>query len=136
MSTSKKTKSHRSTTDTVLQNQVDYLIHALTQVLELSQRHSDHFGAPRKDITERAKESLVGAQNALFTYRYSIGELVKCNVCGIVAQGEVVQRSHIEGRKQTRNRYVVHVPAIKDDVEPWETSLIECESLPLGHTFK
>jgi hypothetical protein len=136
MSTSAKTPAHGSTTDTDLQNQVDYLTHALTQVLELSQRHSEHFGAPRKDITERAKESLAVAQSALFAYRYSIGEVVKCNVCGIVAQGEVVQRSHIEGRKQTRNRYVVHVPAINDDMEPWETSLIECEPLLLGHTFK
>ena len=33
------------------------LEHALTQVLDLSKRSSEHFGPPRRDITERAKEA-------------------------------------------------------------------------------
>lgn len=34
------------------------LEHALTQVLELASRDSEHFGGKRKDIIERIKESL------------------------------------------------------------------------------
>ena len=39
-------------------NRVEELEHALTQVLELAQRDSECFGGQRKDIAERAKETL------------------------------------------------------------------------------
>ena len=39
------------------------LEHALTQVLELSQRDSEHFGGKRNDISERVKETLKKCAN-------------------------------------------------------------------------
>lgn len=39
-------------------DRVAELEHALAQVLVLSQRDSEHFGGQRKDIAERAKETL------------------------------------------------------------------------------
>lgn len=39
-------------------DRIEKLEHALTQILELSKRDSEHFGGQRKDIAERAKETL------------------------------------------------------------------------------
>lgn len=39
-------------------DRVSKLEHALTQILELAESDSTHFGSQRKDIAERAKETL------------------------------------------------------------------------------
>lgn len=44
-------------------DKVAELEHSLTQILELSQRESEHFGGERTDIAERAKETLTKLNN-------------------------------------------------------------------------